>query len=36
MKDMWFDWDDDEKIAKCMIKHEKNGPIFVGEAICHE
>ena len=36
MKDMWFDWDDDEKIAKCMIRHEKNGPIFVGEAICHE
>jgi hypothetical protein len=36
MKDMWFDWNEEEKTAKCMIRHEKNGPIFVGEAFCHE
>ena len=36
MNDMWFDWDEGTHTAKCMIQPEKNGPIFVGEAICHD
>ena len=36
MKDIWFDWDEDEKIAKCMMRESKNGPVFVGEAYCHD
>lgn len=36
MKDVWFDWDEDTHIAKCMIQPQKNGPIFIGEAECHE
>ena len=35
-KNIWFDWDEETHIAKCMIQENKNGPIFIGEAECHE
>ena len=35
MYKIWFDWDDETYTAKCMRQPEKNGPIFIGEAICH-
>lgn len=36
MENIWFDWDEDIYVAKCMIQPEKNGPIFIGEAMCHD
>jgi hypothetical protein len=35
MKDVWFEWDEDNNIAKCILKSD-NGQIFIGEAFCHD
>ena len=35
MKNIWFDWNEEEHVAKCMIQEVNNGPIFIGEAFCH-
>lgn len=35
MNEIWFDWNEDTHTTTCVIQPEKNGPTFVGEAICH-
>lgn len=36
MDKIWFEWDEEDKVSKCVIQPEKNGPCFTGEAVCHE
>lgn len=36
MYNIEFDWNEETHTALCMRQPEKNGPIFIGEAICHE
>lgn len=36
MDRIWFEWDEEDKVSKCVIQPEKNGPCFTGEAVCHE